>query len=44
MTLFYGWVSTALRLQGHYKETVNALPKFLGVPDIDFIDPGRMKG
>ena len=41
MALFYGWSSTASRLQSHYKETVHFFPE---IPGTHLINLRKMKG
>ena len=43
MAPFYGWGSTASRLQSHYEESSLFTTKFPEIPGTNFIDLGRMK-
>ena len=43
MTPFYGWGSTASRLQRHYEETADFYHKFKGDFGAHLIDIGKMK-
>ena len=44
MPPFYGYGSTALRLESHYKESLFLTTNHPGLPGIPLNDLGRMKG
>ena len=44
MAPFYGWVSTALRLEPHRGGSLLYNTTFPEIPDTHFINLGRMKG
>ena len=44
MTPFYGWGSTASRLESLRGGSLLFTTKFPEIPGSHFIDPGRMKG
>ena len=44
MAPFYGYDSTVLRLESHYKESLFLTTKHPGLPGIPLNDLGKMKG